>query len=143
MFYKKIAVPAAVVALLIALAIPLTLSISQAQTKDDQGAPPKALPMMKGQGGIMCPMMGMMQGMKGQDGPGMMGNMMGQGMMGMMQGMMGQTAIAVDDDYLYILRGTNLTKVRKSDLSVVQSAQIPPSPRADGQQRSGGGDGDG
>lgn len=42
--------------------------------------------------------------------------------------MMMHPAIAVDDDYIYILRGNEVFKLQKSDLKIISTGTLPPTP---------------
>jgi len=69
---------------------------------------------------------------------GMGGQRQPMGQQGMMQPMGGGATMVAQGEYLYILRGNQLLKVKTADLSVAKRAEIP----APGGGRPGGRDGE-
>lgn len=103
---------------LCALALPLTLSLSNAQEGAKQPAVDQQQPPPGGPGG---PPGGFQPG-PGQPGQGFNGQ---PGFRPMGGGGGGGATMVADGAYLYILQGNRLTKVSKEDLKVARTAELP------------------
>lgn len=138
------------------LAVSLPLALARAQTNGtsaDPQAGPRAGqrapggPPQAGPGGQFGgpPQQGGQFGGPPQQG-GQFGGPTQPGGMGPRMGMMGGGAIAVDDDFVYVLRGNSIIKVSKKDLKVAATGELPaPVPMTDprlGREAQGGGAGE-
>ncbi len=130
------------------LAVSLPLALARAQTNGtsaDPQAGPRAGqrapggPPQAGPGGQFSgpPREGGQLGGPPQQG-GQFGGPPQPGVMGPRMGMMGGGAIAVDDDFVYVLRGNSIFKVYKKDLKVAATGELPaPIPATDRRQTPG------
>lgn len=144
-----------------AIAVPLTVSNSVAQTQAGQGQagnPPVAGPTggFRGQGQFGQGQQGQAGGFQGQRGGGFQNDQQGrnpfQGQAMMAGGGGGGTTMVEEGSYLYIVQGNRMFKVQKGDLKVVVTGELPrPVPQnqtgfqggapVGGGQRNGGGGG--
>lgn len=131
---KRMATYAAATAAMLALAVPMTMADGRAQ--GGQNFPPT-----QGGGGLNPPQGGPPggPGQRGQGGPGAGPRFQGGGMMGMMGG---SASIAVDGNFLYIVRGNQILKLDKNSLKVVAQGELPmpQMPQGGFGQNRGGGD---